>query len=66
MLSIAVKIYLIYNKKDRNINMKTLRNVSKNIQQIESIGQATLKIAEKRSQKHDINENASTRVSLFL
>ena len=46
--------------------MKTLRNVNKNIQQIESNGQATLKIAEERSQKHDINENASTRVSLFL
>ena len=51
MLYITVKIYLIYNKKDDNINKKTLRNVSKNIQQIESIGQATLKIAEKRSQK---------------
>ena len=46
--------------------MKTLRNVSKNIQQTESIGQATLKIAEKRSQKYHVNENASTRVSLFL
>ena len=66
MLYITGKIYLIYNKKDGNINMKTLGNVSKNIQQIESIGQTTLKIAEKRSQKHDINENAFTRVSLFL